>query len=397
MIPDLCVELLQAIGLQTSTEDQKSLRAVSRRLRVTIEPLFFAATPIILDVAQRRNSCIAQLTALGAGQTAWSPFARRLVIRSLFPVEDFKTAHQEQVRMRQLLRVALESLKQLDSIQQDGDADWATAIVTHILSTSAQLKDVHLVDRVMNRERFPALSGMSDLRSLRVEAATTGTDSDWMCQVVSKSPRLECVGVPAPSDSPKLFDILQQKNIYLTRMFTARVSQALVKYLASYSGLEELMIHRTSGDDLAADFFARVLPRHKATLSVLSIPGSGAGKWSLGAHNIAALSELRRLQSLEMSVDFFERLPSVKNIVETFLEVAVAQIPALRELFLRGVLRAHTSGCGNAISRQRAFGQRQIDESVAAFGKMHAGSAAVARLVKSHARISLSSGAQRYF
>ncbi|KAJ6540174.1 hypothetical protein DFH09DRAFT_1396360 [Mycena vulgaris] len=80
--------------------------------------------------------------------------------------------------------------------------------------------------------------------------------------------------------------------------------------------LEELVIQRTSGDHLTADF-ASVLPRHKAALSPSS-PSRGAGRGSgVGAHNIAALSELWWLQSLEMSVDFFERLPSVKNIVST--------------------------------------------------------------------------------
>ncbi|KAJ7146616.1 hypothetical protein C8R44DRAFT_562088, partial [Mycena epipterygia] len=100
-------------------------------------------------------------------------------------------------------------------------------------------------------------------------------------------------------------------RIRLTDICTNRVTSDLLAYLASYSGLENLVLRgadngtRTpeEANCLADDFFRTVLPHHATTLVELSCPAHYECRWSFGTHNVDAILQLHRLRILKMSVD----------------------------------------------------------------------------------------------
>ncbi|KAJ7115188.1 hypothetical protein C8R44DRAFT_550788, partial [Mycena epipterygia] len=95
-------------------------------------------------------------------------------------------------------------------------------------------------------------------------------------------------------------DVLQAKNIRLKEI-SAPATEALLRYLASYSGLQRVAFDYSDGDLLADSFFEEVLPRHKDCLRVLHCRAIYEGRWSLGPHNLQRIRQLRHLESIGMS------------------------------------------------------------------------------------------------
>ncbi|KAJ7483786.1 hypothetical protein B0H11DRAFT_1723184, partial [Mycena galericulata] len=112
-----------------------------------------------------------------------------------------------------------------------------------------------------------------------------------------------------------IWDTLRQKSIHLQRLWVPTSNWELVRYLASYSGLEELTTTRASEDDCADFFFDSVVPRHKESLLALSCPGHYEGRWSFGRRNIILISGLQHLHTLEMTVDSEDVGSSMGDIV----------------------------------------------------------------------------------
>ncbi|KAJ6579153.1 hypothetical protein DFH09DRAFT_869659, partial [Mycena vulgaris] len=85
------------------------------------------------------------------------------------------------------------------------------------------------------------------------------------------------------------------------------VSRDLFAYLASYSGIERLRLRspgsRKEDEHLVDVLFATVLPRHTTSLVKFSCRASYETRWSFGAHDVGAISQLRRLMGFEMSVN----------------------------------------------------------------------------------------------
>ncbi|KAJ6549048.1 hypothetical protein DFH09DRAFT_883762, partial [Mycena vulgaris] len=80
----------------------------------------------------------------------------------------------------------------------------------------------------------------------------------------------------------------------------------LLAYLASYSGLEHLTITSDTGKEALAHAFFNSLLQHKDSLLALICPAYHEGEWCLGPYNLDIISQLRALQSLEMSVNSYD-------------------------------------------------------------------------------------------
>jgi hypothetical protein len=110
------------------------------------------------------------------------------------------------------------------------------------------------------------------------------------------------------STNDEIWDILRREQIYLLEVSTDEVSQALLDYLASYSGLKKLTLnfvtYNTSWSDaLGIQFYRNVLLKHVHTLSALEISPAFEGKWCFGQHNIAIVLQCTKLVSLKMSIN----------------------------------------------------------------------------------------------
>jgi hypothetical protein len=94
---------------------------------------------------------------------------------------------------------------------------------------------------------------------------------------------------------------LQDHGVELREVYVEIVDDA---FLASYSGIERHMIRNCIDTaELAHFFWESAVPCHANTLAELVCPAYYEGTWCFGTHSIARVSQLRRLESLEMTMN----------------------------------------------------------------------------------------------
>lgn len=104
----------------------------------------------------------------------------------------------------------------------------------------------------------------------------------------------------------------------LKKLHTAAASAEMIEYLASYSGLESIVltdthsdttgsrIHDSEEDILARRFYSEILPAHASSLVELDVQASFEGPWCFSDHAVPALSKCQRLRTLSISMDGLE-------------------------------------------------------------------------------------------
>ncbi|KAJ7680702.1 hypothetical protein DFH06DRAFT_427179 [Mycena polygramma] len=384
----LCVELLLTIGLQLSTTDKKALRAASKRLRYVIEPLFCAASTLVLNVADESQS---QLEVL-AGGTPWS-LCRKLNISSLAPGGQGATGVKFTLanhRMHKHLRPALKSLKGLRTLHwtiRDSDDPWAQLVVVEEMNAHSAMHDLRLTDQTDINDQFATLPPFSNLRTLRIQAPGASWSSDsrflaWTRKLLQKNRHLETLHFASRAGCAEMCQVLEEQQIRLKCVSIEDAPGQLLRYLASYSGLEQLYLNDL-GSSQADEFFGSVLPKHEASLTVLRCTADGEGPCFRQQH-VPIISKLKRLQMLEMSVNGSDLGSTQKdtNIVNLFLEMA-ENMPALRNINLLPVIP--WSKCGLGHSRAKRGGMDRIEAAMEAFEKER-GSDKIRHLIETHRR-----------
>ncbi|KAJ7654598.1 hypothetical protein DFH06DRAFT_1329864 [Mycena polygramma] len=391
MISELCVELVQAIASEVSPPDQKALRAVSRQLRRAIEPLLCASVTLVLDLNNPRRDSLTQLKTLTESTTAWS-YCQRLRIVSLRG----RVRDADNESMQELLRPALESLTGLRALEwdlNDDEPSRAHDVVVEVMNAHEHMDELRLVDHMVHGHRFIDLAPVSNLRVLSASARGGGWTCpamDWLSLVVRKSPDLEGFQCPSSDTCPELYTVMQQEGIRLKQVKVRATDSVLLRYLASYSGLERLEISAVRDDDDWNTLFGTVLPRHTATLVVLRCPGFAEGVCSFKVDNIALISQMQRLQTLEMSINgsamWDQPEKGLRNIVDVFLEMAM-EMPLLRNIAILAAIDPWNGRCSRGPSKAslREGTQKRIAEAVDAFGRAR-GTARIARLIETHHR-----------
>ncbi|KAJ7115064.1 hypothetical protein C8R43DRAFT_1242425 [Mycena crocata] len=426
MIPPLCEDLLQEIGHQMSTVEQGSLRAVCRTLQNAIDPLFFRSVPVVVDLSNVGMESLLRLDTLAGGNTGWSRYGQKLLIRRLSPdiqepsvsgeaqksegrvpawSADFKMSTakdaetpfspaQEQITKR--LAAALEALKNIRAVHwiiATADPAWAKITVVEYLNQLQHLQDFELSDGGRSgMETFYSAFTLSNLRRLHVLAEGYKSEEKvsivrWMRQVVSTSPGLKALGVPSTRGLNGICNELQAKNILLKELSVTGATSRLLGYLTSYSGLEHLALSRPDRDELAKTFFDTVLPNHADSLRTLSCRAGFEGPWCLGPHNIERILSLQRLQRVEISLnadDVAVREGNI-NILQMFLTQA-ADIPALISLCIRSTKHPSERVPSSLNPKPQMYViivQFQIDRAINAFGTS-LNSTSLSRLIQTH-------------
>jgi hypothetical protein len=111
------------------------------------------------------------------------------------------------------------------------------------------------------------------------------------------------------SENHEIWETLRKEGIYPTRITTDSIDDALLNYLASHPGLEELTFtsanfsNRTKSNELADKFYWRVLPKHIASLTKLTIRATFEGNWCFGRHNISIISRAQELVHLAVGLN----------------------------------------------------------------------------------------------
>ncbi|KAJ7686323.1 hypothetical protein B0H17DRAFT_718782 [Mycena rosella] len=209
------------------------------------------------------------------------------------------------------------------------------------------------------------------------------TQFPWLPQVMQQSPNLEVLRLPFAREGGDAWEALGLNGVRLKELSVPHAPQSLLRYLASYSGLERVVIGTSSGrDDRAPFFWESVLPRHAESLKGLVCPSYSAGPWCFGRHNITLISDLRQLDTLEIGIDLDERwVQHEKDIVELFMEMA-SEMPLLRKIAIIVALQPQ-GGCRNYLARLQDSIDSHVDKTVDSFGAAHP-SPAIAHLIKTH-------------
>ncbi|KAG7086278.1 hypothetical protein E1B28_002242 [Marasmius oreades] len=129
---------------------------------------------------------------------------------------------------------------------------------------------------------------------------------------------------PTGINNNVLWALLQEEGIHLKDLAVTVVSQELLDYLQSYSGLETLVLSDVESDrnlHTSDQFYQRVLPKHSQTLVSLSVDARNTQEWCLTRKNAAALQECQELKNLSVSVK--------SMVVETLLSFAPRSLRSL--------------------------------------------------------------------
>ncbi|KAJ6506199.1 hypothetical protein C8R47DRAFT_111015 [Mycena vitilis] len=394
MLSQIPADLLLEVASEISKTDQQALRAVSKSLQAAIEPFICESSSLVLDVNKypRSGRCPSQLETLAAGATAWAS-CRRLIIRSLVPAGGTEGAFDHE-STQMLLRPALESLTGLRAIHWDFgkdevDPEWAQSTVFEVLNMR---QDIHELSLRNTGDQLLGLRRLSHVRSLRVLDVSYiygrhMRTAPWIPKLVRNIPSLDFVYFPRDACA-QICDTLLQENIWLKNVCIQRWDEnSLLRYLASYSGLERLEIGYVDKETDAEMLFKTVLPKHAASLVALICPGYFEGSCSFQQRNIRLVSSMKKLETLEVSVNLSEIASDgskgKRGIVELILEMAAA-LPALRRIaILASVDRG--SRCGVGIGRAMDRSQGRINQIMDVVGNTKR-SAALTRLIATHHR-----------
>ncbi|KAJ7619814.1 hypothetical protein DFH06DRAFT_1235078 [Mycena polygramma] len=392
MLSEIPADLLLQVASEASKTDRKALRAVSKSLQAAIEPFICESSSLVLDVNKypRSGRCPSQLETLGAGPTAWAS-CRRLIIRSLVPAGQTEGAFEYE-STQILLRPALESLTGLHAVHWvfgKDDPQWAQSTVFQVLNVRKDIDELSLRN---TGDRLLGLRRLSHVRSLRVWDVSYifGRHihtAPWIPELVRNIPSLESVYFPRDACA-QICDTLLQEKIWLKNVCIQRWDEdSLLRYLASYSGLERLEIGYVYKETDAEMLFKTVLPKHAASLVALICPGYFEGSCSFQQRNIRLVSGMKKLETLEVSVNPSEIASDGSNgkrgIVELILEMA-AELPALRNIAILASV-GMSVGCGVGIDRAMDRSQGRIDQIMDLVGNTKR-SAALASLIATHHR-----------
>lgn len=124
------------------------------------------------------------------------------------------------------------------------------------------------------------------------------------------------------SSNDEIWDALREDRIWLKEISTDAVTDALLEYLAAYSGLQSLTLRSALfndglvSDSLAIKFFKNILPMHAASLISLEITPEYEGKWCFGRHNCASILNCTQLQTLKVHINSKEiNRPKKQDVV----------------------------------------------------------------------------------
>ncbi|KAF9532565.1 hypothetical protein CPB83DRAFT_627329 [Crepidotus variabilis] len=177
--------------------------------------------------------------------------------------------------------------------------------------------------------------------------------------------------------SPALWTALRESGIHLQEIEHDCISDALIEYLESFSGLRklELKVQYFSQTNLAgallAKFFSRAFPKHMATLETFSIDSRLENQWRCGPTILQALIECPKLKNIGIAVDFnqltnpfaLDKLDESPegDIIKQLLDQTITHLPLLETISLHECRsNAPFEKCGIARSRRIEYLNNRI-------------------------------------
>ncbi|KAF9478750.1 hypothetical protein BDN70DRAFT_859473 [Pholiota conissans] len=189
-------------------------------------------------------------------------------------------------------------------------------------------------------------------------------------------------GCGSTSVLDEVWRALQDAGIWLEELIVDAVVPALLDYLASYGGLQKLVLKpggfedSASSDAVAEEFYGRVLGNHATTLQDLEINALYEGKWCVAPHNLDVIALCGDLRTLRMSVGYGQvGLPSGpggdkgNDFVKLFLDTVALHLPQLDQVHIdvANLEELRAAFCGNPVIAHFAHTTRAMAECVSRY------------------------------
>ncbi|KAF8161500.1 hypothetical protein B0H34DRAFT_382232 [Crassisporium funariophilum] len=190
------------------------------------------------------------------------------------------------------------------------------------------------------------------LRRLAFRGCSVGFDERTLPHLRNLSTLSIC---ELASDYANIWKVLSEASIFLKGIAVDVMDQDLIRYLTSYSGLEELSMTCSLRSPLAvtsnlhsAQFYASVLPRHNHSLTCLIVV-SALTNWCINPNEMNLVLKCQRLKELSITLDFDKICHGdYERIILTALE-----LPCLRSIKVLTSLSHRTFGYGTGAHRYR--------------------------------------------
>ncbi|THV04299.1 hypothetical protein K435DRAFT_850949 [Dendrothele bispora CBS 962.96] len=252
--------------------------------------------------------------------------------------------------------------KALESLQISAPAI-IIPLMSHFLSQTTSLSRLHL-DTGSSSSSCPPFP-LDDIRltnstlpSSIIHLSISGWSVDILPDIPVQFPNLSSLSVRIGRQSEhglrSLFDSLTSNDIRLRSLIFDKVTDAMLDYISSYSGLETLLFtgpnwysDRPGYDETADRFYGEILPLHQDSLVNLEILPAFEGNWRFGLEAIRKCTKLRclgvRMRSVRMYVGSELDLRLLEqavngeptpNLVYMLLDMINTNLPGLQTLHI---------------------------------------------------------------
>ncbi|KAF9532566.1 hypothetical protein CPB83DRAFT_846985 [Crepidotus variabilis] len=180
--------------------------------------------------------------------------------------------------------------------------------------------------------------------------------------------------------SPSLWAALFESGIYLEEVEHDWISESLIEYLSSFSGLRTLQLqvqqfeNHLQADAAKLEFFSRAFPKHASSLEMFIIDSTAESQWRCTPDFLQHIIGCPRLKRVGFGVDSAmlnkklgkqDELPDT-NIIKQFLDLALPSLhqlenAALHSAALNGYRR---SRCGSSANLTAARTTALIEENI---------------------------------
>ncbi|KAJ7597852.1 hypothetical protein C8J56DRAFT_329249 [Mycena floridula] len=139
---------------------------------------------------------------------------------------------------------------------------------------------------------------------------------------------LTTLHVPGHVD-PNLWKNLQRQEIFVTELASNQVNSGLVEYMASYSGIEVLLLSGLwqEAPELSEDFYNRALGKHRHSLRELALLPAIWSRWCFGKGNAEIVAQCHNLRRLSLTLDYSTLDDSIILLLDS-----LHRIPGLQHL-----------------------------------------------------------------
>ncbi|KAJ7154085.1 hypothetical protein C8R46DRAFT_1118662 [Mycena filopes] len=345
MLMNLSAELLHKIATELNPSAHRTLRTVSKDLSLAVNPLFLSTVSLPSGLL-RHEAVLDFLRAISTGQTGWSDYCTVLAIQPRWR-HDSPTATGLAIpdaEMYALLASVLESVPRTRTVRwyiNETAPQWERDAICSALNSFLDLEEFELSAQF--GVNAPPSLNLHNLRKLRIQTAWKRLPmSQQFMRLIS--PQLTCLHISGDfvQEVWGLLNANPHLGIHLKEIHSDLTPDLLVYLASSFSGLERLRLSSTACAneresnqlELPDKFFEVIILRQAPTLLELYCPTEYECRWSFGPHNADAISTLKVLRVLTMSIssaDVTNVMAETNSAVSLFLHT-VQKLSTLRRL-----------------------------------------------------------------